>query len=81
MRVLKKLRKYFLLISGSVFILSNTLSVFAGNNVNSLSKASGLKKIPKLESESAIVTDAKSGAFCLPRILIKSSFRQVLPRL
>ena len=74
MRVLKKLRKYFLLISGSVFILSNTLSVFAGNNVNSLSKASGLKKIPKLESESAIVTDAKSGAVLLAKNPDKKQF-------
>jgi len=74
MTVFKKLRKYFLLILGAVFILSNTLSVTAENSVNSLAKAAGIKKIPKLKSESAIIIDAKSGAVLLAKNPDKKQF-------
>ena len=69
-----KVKKYFLLILGAVFILSNTLSVTAGNDVNSLAKASGLKKMPKLKSESAIIIDAKSGAVLFAKNPDKKQF-------
>ncbi len=74
MTMLKKTRRYFLLILGLILVAGNVFNVSADNNINSLAKAAHLKKIPKLASDSAIIMDAKSGAILFAKKPDKKQF-------